>query len=69
MRNWISGTGISPASAMPTARPMMPSSDKLVSNTRVVTELLLQAQRRRVHAALGPDILAEHHHARIDAQS
>ncbi len=34
LRNWISGTGMSPAAAMPTARPMMPSSDRLVSNTR-----------------------------------
>ena len=34
LRNWISGTGISPASAMPTARPMMPSSLSEVSNTR-----------------------------------
>ncbi len=34
LRNWISGTGKSPAAAIPTARPMIPSSDKLVSNTR-----------------------------------
>ena len=34
LRNWISGTGINPAAAMPTARPIMPSSDRLVSNTR-----------------------------------
>ena len=31
---WISATGMSPEMAMPTARPMIPSSDRLVSNTR-----------------------------------
>src|SRR5206468_2179896 len=30
LRNWISGTGISPASAIPTARPTLPSSLRLV---------------------------------------
>ena len=65
LRNWISGTGIRPASAMPTARPTMPSSLRLVSNTRSRAELLLQAERHRVDAALGPDILAEHQHARV----
>ncbi|MNC18139.1 hypothetical protein D3C75_660350 [compost metagenome] len=34
LRNWISGMGIRPASAMPTARPIMPSSERLVSKTR-----------------------------------
>ncbi len=31
-RNWISGQGISPAKAMPTAQPTMPSSEGEVSN-------------------------------------
>ena len=65
LRNWISGTGMSPAAAMPTARPMMPSSDRLVSNTRATAELLLQSQGGGVHAALAADVLAEHHDARV----
>ena len=35
LRNWISATGISPAIAIPTERPMIPSSERLVSNTRL----------------------------------
>jgi hypothetical protein len=34
LRNWISGTGSSPAAARPTARPTMPFLRRLVSNTR-----------------------------------
>src|SRR6185437_8878189 len=34
LRNWISATGTRPASDIPTARPMIPSSERLVSNTR-----------------------------------
>ena len=32
--NWISATGIRPHRAIPTERPMMPSSERLVSKTR-----------------------------------
>ena len=68
------GTGsrrpaVGPASAMPTARPMMPSSERLVSNTRALPVLVLQPERRPVHAALGAHVLTEHHHARIGASS
>src|SRR5262249_13938137 len=31
-------------------------------------ELVLQAERHRVHAAFRPDVLAEHEHARIDGK-
>ena len=68
LRNWISGTGISPAIAMPTARPMMPSSDRLVSNTRASPNFSCRPERHRMDAALRPDILAEHQHARIDRE-
>ncbi len=68
LRNWISGTGISPAAAMPTARPMMPSSDRLVSNTRATPNLLLQAEGRGVHAALAAHIFAENQHPWIDGE-
>ena len=59
LRNWISGTGISPASAMPTARPIMPSSDRTGVEHAGIAELSCKTERHRVHAALGPDILAE----------
>ena len=60
LRNWISGTGISPASAMPTARPTMPSSLRRRVEHALAAELLLQAERHRMHAALRADVLAEH---------
>ena len=69
LRNWISGTGISPASAMPTARPMMPSSDRVVSNTRARAEFLLQAQRHAMHAALRAHVLAEDQQRGLTASS
>ena len=53
---------------MPTARPMMPSSESEVSNTRSGPNLRLEVARRAVDAALAPDIFAEHDHARVDAQ-
>jgi hypothetical protein len=34
LRNWISATGTRPEYAIPTARPMIPSSESEVSNTR-----------------------------------
>ena len=69
LRNWISGTGMRPASAMPTARPMMPSSDRLVSNTRSSPNCSCRPERRGVHAALAADVFAEHQHARVDRSS
>ena len=50
---------------MPTARPMIPSSERLVSNTRSAPKLLLQPLGHEVHAALPADVLAEHHELRI----
>src|SRR5579872_7055654 len=64
LRNWISATGRRPASAMPTARPTMPSSDRLVSKTRTV--LVLKTQGCAVHAAFRPHVLPENQHARIE---
>ena len=65
LRNWISGTGSKPASAMPTARPTMPSSFKEVSNTRAIPKRSCMPKRHRVDAALGSDVLAEDEHFRI----
>ncbi len=53
---------------MPTARPTMPSSLSEVSNTRSTPIFVLQAERHRMDAALGPDILAEHQHLGIGGQ-
>ena len=53
---------------MPTARPMMPSSDRLVSNTRRSPKAVLQPQRGGVHAALGTDVLAEEQHLGIGGE-
>ena len=65
LRNWISATGIRPDTAMPTARPMIPSSDRLVSNTRAVPEALAEPLGHEMHAAFDAHVLAEHEHFRI----
>ena len=44
---------------------MMPSSERLVSNTRCVAELLLQSFGDEVHAAFAADVLAEDEHLGI----
>ena len=50
---------------MPTARPMIPSSDRLVSNTRVSPNCFCRPFGDEMHAALATDVLAEHEHLRI----
>src|SRR5438067_1209877 len=54
LRNWISATGSNPASAMPTARPTMPSSERLVSNTRGAPYLSCSPRVAPCTPPLGP---------------
>ena len=50
---------------MPTARPMMPSSDRLVSNTRSSPNCFCSPSVTRWTPPLRPDVLAEHDDLRI----
>jgi hypothetical protein len=68
LRNWISGTGI---------RPGERHADGAADNAFFVeagvehapdAELVLHAERDRMDAALGADILAEQQHARVDLE-
>jgi len=58
--NWISGTGLSPIAAMPTAAPTIPDSLQGGVDDAVAAELVEQALGRAEDAAVLPHILAQH---------
>ena len=68
LRNWISGTGSSPASAMPDRAADDAFLVEAGVEDPVVAVFVLQPERHRMDAALGTDVLAEHAHARIGAE-
>ena len=57
--NWISTTGRSPATAMPTAAPTMPDSEMRRVEAARLSEVPLQARRGAKDAALQAHVLAE----------
>lgn len=67
LRYWISGTGINPAYAIPTARPIIPSSDKLVSNTRCAPCVTCNPRSRHGHPFY-TDILTKRHTTWVNMQ-
>ena len=63
--NMISITGRRPVTADPNAAPARASSEMGVSKTRSGAVLVVEARRRREHAAGDGDVLAEQDHALV----
>ena len=59
--NWISTTGRSPTTAMPTAAPDDPGLGDRRVEAPFLAELLLQTRGGAEHPAFQADVLAEHH--------
>ena len=59
--NWISTTGRSPTTAMPTAAPTIPASEIGRVEAPLLPELVLQPRGGAEHPAFQPHVLAEHH--------
>ena len=68
LRNWISGTGIRPGERHADGAADDAFFGEAGVEHALDAELVLQAERHRVDAALRADILAEQEHARVELE-